>query len=125
MNAIKDTEEEKSGKAEGISKISTPIKNILTGDIISKDKLLNSMPFILFLTFLGILYIANGYWAEKTIKDLYRTNKEVKELRSEYITIKSELEIMKQQSQIASIIEDLGLKESTSPPKKIVIKDNN
>jgi len=125
MNAIKETEEDRSGKAEGISKISTPIKNILTGDIISKDKLLNGMPFILFLTFLGILYIANGYWAEKTIKDLYRTNKEVKELRSEYITIKSELEVMKQQSQIASIIESLGLKESTTPPKKIVIKNNN
>ena len=125
MNQLKKKEEKPSPSSEGIAKVTAPFRHVLTGEFIRKDKLVNTLPFLFFLTFLGICYIANGYYAEKTIRELFKTNIEVKELRSEYITIKSELEILKQQSQIAVVIRGLGLKESTSPPKKIVVKKEN
>jgi hypothetical protein len=122
MNQFKQVTPPSSGKAkENLSKISSPFKNLLTGEFIKKDALVNTLPFLFFLTFLGLCYIANGYYAEKTIRELYNANRDIKELRSEYITIKSELEIVKQQSQIAIIISGMGLEESRTPPKKIVV----
>ena len=97
------------------------IMSILTGSFLSHEKIVQNLPYIFFLTFLGILYIANGYYAEKTVKQLYRTNNEIKELRSEYISNKSDLELKKQQSHVALAIKELELKESLTPPSKIII----
>lgn len=96
-------------------------KSILSGSFLSKTKVIDSLPFVFFLSFLGVCYIANGYQAEKVIRQLYRTNNELKELRSEYITTKSDLMYISKQSQVAKATEGLGLKELTAPPKKIVV----
>jgi hypothetical protein len=53
--------------------------------------------------------------------NLDRTNKSLKELRSEYITTKSDLMIISKQSEVAEATLKMGLKELTSPPKKIVL----
>jgi hypothetical protein len=82
------------------------------------------MPFVFFLTFLTILYIANGYYAEKTVKQLYKVGNEIKEMRSEYISTKSDLELVKQQSHVAFTIKSLDLKESLNPPNTIVLDKN-
>lgn len=77
------------------------------------------------MTFLGILYIANGYYAEKVVRDLHRTGNDVKELRSEYITIKSDLNYKSKQSQVAQATESIEIYESTTPPTKIVVDEND
>ena len=97
------------------------VMSFLTGNFLSHEKIVQNLPFVFFLTFLGILYIANGYYAEKTVKRLYRTSNEIKELRSEYISNKSDLELIKQQSHVALSIKSLELKESLTPPSKIII----
>lgn len=111
---ISDIQETKS---QGAS-----ISALLSGNFLSHEKIVQKIPFVLFLTLIAILYIANGYYAEKTVKQLYRTTNEIKELRSEYISTKSDLELIKQQSHVAFAIKELELKESLSPPSKIVIK---
>lgn len=108
--------------AEDSQKKTNPVTAFLTGKFLSHEKIISNMPYIFFITFLCILYIANGYYAEKTVKHLYRTNNEIKELRSEYISNKSDLELIKQQSHVAWSIKSLDLKESLTPPNKIVIK---
>lgn len=100
--------------------------SVVTGAFLSHEKIVNSVPYVLFLTFICILYIANGYYAEKTVKQLFRTQNEIKELRSEYISNKSDLELIKQQSHVAYSIRSLQLKESLTPPHKIIIqKEDN
>ena len=96
--------------------------SFVTGSFLSNEVIIKNLPYIFFLTFLGILYIANGYYSEKTVKQLYRINNEIKELRSEYISNKSDLELLKQQSQVAFSIKSLELKESLTPPSKIIIQ---
>jgi len=98
------------------------ISAVLTGKFLSHEKIVQNIPFILFLTLIAILYIANGYYAEKTVKQLYKTTNEIKELRSEYISNKTDLELIKQQSHVAYTIKVLELKESLTPPSKIIIK---
>jgi len=79
----------------------------------------NSLPFVFYLTLLGILYIANGYNAEKLVRELDHVNDDLKELRSEYITIKSDLNYESKQSQVAEKTEAFGVMESIVPPTKI------
>ena len=102
---------------------SAGFKSILTGSFLSKENVVGVLPFIFFLTFLGICYIANGYQTQKVVIGLDKTNKSLKELRSEYITTKSELMIISKQSEVAAATAEMGLKELTSPPKKIVLTE--
>jgi hypothetical protein len=90
-------------------------------DYLDKKSLINVIPFIAFLTGIAMLYIANSYCAEKTIRDINTTQKELKELRSEFITGKSELMCKSKLSEVAKEIEPLGIKESTMAPKKILV----
>ncbi len=96
------------------------VVDFLSGKFLTRDKVLVFLPYILFLGLLGIVYIANGYLAESAFMRMDKLNREVKDLRSEYITIKSELNYRSKQSSVAEMVEELGLKESVEPPKKIV-----
>jgi hypothetical protein len=91
-------------------------------NILTKDKVLEHLPYFLFMALIALVYISNGFMAEENVRELNRVNSELKELRSEYITIKSELMYKSKQSELAKIIREkgLGLEESFEPPKKIV-----
>lgn len=116
---------EKKSKAVKPNKIARSFLNIFSGNFLSKDYVILQLPFILFLTLIGLGYIANGYYAEKSVREISRINTELKELKSEYIISESELMFMSNQSQVANAVAPFGLKESTVPPKKIVVKVNS
>ena len=113
----------KSSKKKGSTR-GKAIVNLINGNFLTKDYVVGNLPFLLFLAFLALIYIANGCLAQDSIVQLNKTNKEIKELRSEYITTKSELMYRSKQSQVAKSIKEkgLGLEESVEPPKKIIIE---
>lgn len=76
-------------------------------------------PFGLFLGALAMFYIWNAHRAEKLIRNTDKIKQEIKELRAEYLTIKSDLEYRSKQSQIAKKLEERGLQELRTPPYKI------
>lgn len=114
-------EENQPSESKAADVSAAGFKSMITGSFLSKDIVIQSLPYIFFLTFLGIVYIANGYQTQRVIVQLNKTGKSLKELRSEYITTKSDLMIISKQSQVAAATEGMGLKELTSPPKKIVL----
>jgi len=81
--------------------------------------MVRNIPFFLFLSLLTVLYIYNGHYAEKNIKNINRTARELKELQYEYKTIKSELMFRNKQSEIVKTVEPLGLKELMQPPLRL------
>jgi len=93
----------------------------MSGAFLSKEKTIRSLPFIFFLTFIALCYIANGYYAEDQIRKLNNLTNGLKELRSEYIISKSDLMFISKQSEVARRVLPLGLKESVEPPMKIVV----
>jgi hypothetical protein len=103
-------------------KKSSSIKDVIDGSFLNSKNFIGQLPFILFLTFLAILYIANRYHAEKVVRETSKIRSEVKELRAEAITITSKLMNISKQSAVARLVNERGLelKESTEPP--IVIK---
>src|SRR6185369_683928 len=79
--------------------------------VFSKDQVVILMPFILFLTLLIVFYIGNSYYAERTVRNIDRIKKELKENRAEFISVKSELMFRSKQSEVAKAVEPLQLKE--------------
>lgn len=98
--------------------------DVLNGRFLSRPKFLEQLPFFLYLCGLAIVYIAYGYFTESTVKQIYRVDAELKELKAEYLTAQSELQQIRQQSNIANAIKDLGLRESMTPPRKIVLSQD-
>ena len=80
------------------------------------QSLVRQVPFFLFLAALAVIYIYNGHYADKTIRNINRTAKEVKELQWEYKTVKSEVMFQSKQSELVKAVEPLGLKELTEAP---------
>ena len=80
------------------------------------------LPKILFVLLLGILYISNTHYAEKTVRDINAIQAEVEDLRADYTTLKADLMFASKQSEVARKVNSYGLKESFTPPYKIVVE---
>ncbi|MDB5021687.1 MAG: hypothetical protein JWQ28_2814, partial [Pedobacter sp.] len=59
-------------------------KKLFSEGGVSKEAATEMLPFLLFLSLLCMLYIANSHMAMKNIRNIDKLNKEVKELSWEY-----------------------------------------
>lgn len=130
MNKLRDKKEPehvKPQKASAAPRMKMPVSfiSILNGTFLTKERVLGNMQFILFCAGMMIVYIAYGYHTERVVRDLDHTGSELKELRSEYITVRARLEKMEQQSQVAAGIGALGLRESRVPPVKVEVREKD
>lgn len=121
-----EEEEEKGPEPELKQKAELPknfVTTLLTEGVVTKEFATQMMPFVIFLAMLGMVYIANRHFAEKTIRQISKLNKEVKELSWDFKTLKADLMLKSTQTEVAKQVDTFGLKELVEPPKKIVIKE--
>jgi len=88
--------------------------------LLSYQWIVKNIPFFLFLAVLAVIYIYNGHYADKTVRNINKVSRELKELQYEYKTLKSEVMFRSKQSELAKAVEPLGLKELTRPPIVLV-----
>ncbi|WP_285010891.1 FtsL-like putative cell division protein [Pedobacter faecalis] len=100
------------------------VRKLFADGVISKEAATKLLPFLIFLSVLGMLYIANSHMAIGNIRDIDRLNKEVKELSWEYKSLKADLMFKSKLTEVAKKVDTLGIKVLTEPPKKIVIHKN-
>jgi len=86
--------------------------------------LFNNLPLVLFIAVLGVLHVANNHTAENKIRRTNTLEQDVKELRWMFMTSKSELMYKSKQSEVAKMVEAMGLKELSKPPYKIAVDKN-
>ena len=123
-----------TGEAQTASRTSSPprkpvkkgvlakgLSSVFSGSFLTREKNIQHVPFILFLACLAIMYIANGYYADDKIREVNKVTNQLKELRSEFISTKSELMFASKQSEVAKAVAGLGLKEPVVPPVKILV----
>jgi hypothetical protein len=84
--------------------------------------ILLSLPFVLFLVVLGFLHIANNHLAENYARKISRTEKEVRDLRWQYMETTNKLMKKSRLSEVSKLVEDQGLKELRQPPLIIEVK---
>jgi hypothetical protein len=127
LQGTNNSYEKPISKSENKKSVFKNINNVFTGifngNFLINDSSTKQAPFIFFLSIVAMFYIANGYYAESLVRNINKTNKQIKELHSQYIYTKSEL---MQESVQSSIVkktqnQNLNLIESTQAPNKIVI----
>lgn len=107
-------------KPKESSRLTSTMKKMADFDFnISREWMVKQVPFALFVIVLLLINIYHVHTTERIIRKTDKLNKEIKELRSEYITILSELMSESKQSSVAGKLDTLGIKELTSPPIKI------
>ena len=79
------------------------------------------VPFIAFVGLLAIMYIANRHYAERTVREIDRLGREVKEMNWDFKSLSADFMKLTTQTEIAKRVDSMGLKERTEPPKKIVV----
>lgn len=77
---------------------------------------------IFYLIFFIIFYISNQHSVEKKIREINILEKEVEELRTDYITLKNNYMFSKKETEILKKVKELGLENSKLPPEKISFK---
>ncbi len=112
------------GKPRKKGVLAKGLSSVFSGTFLTNEKTLKHLPFIVFLTIIAVFYIANGYYADDKIREVNRISNQLKELRSEYISTKSDLMFASKQSEVARSVEELGLKEPVVPPIKIEVDSN-
>jgi hypothetical protein len=80
------------------------------------------IPQVLFISMMGIIYIGNSHYTEKTIRKIAKIQVEVEELRADYTSLKADYMFESKQSEVAKKVMELGLEESTKPPFKLELK---
>lgn len=93
--------------------------NVLTSEFILKN-----LPFILFLGFLAMIYIASGHYAERNVRQIQVLQKELKELRWQYMSLQSDIMFNSQRSRVAGQVEKRGLRAFGEEPRIIVVEDD-
>jgi hypothetical protein len=110
---------DKKEKKKGQKPAARFISSILDGTILTKDKVESMLPFLMYATVLGIFLIFNTYYAEKKSREIESLRNEIIELRLRYITTKSELMVLSNQSEVARRLKSRGIVESVVPPRQL------
>jgi hypothetical protein len=82
--------------------------------------IVKNIPFYFFISAFAVIYIANGHYADKTMRNINRTEKHLKEMEYEFKTAKRDVIFRSKESELAKAVEPLGLKQLLVPPMRIV-----
>ncbi|MGQ0827675.1 MAG: FtsL-like putative cell division protein [Bacteroidota bacterium] len=123
-NKFKEEQKEvKPEKPAKENKVVRSVVSVVSGSFLSQETTIKNLPFVFFLSFLAICYIANGYYADDQVRKVNQLTNEIKELQTQYIVVKDSLVIKSKQTEVAKelAVQQTGIKESVVPPKKIIV----
>lgn len=100
---------------------SKALNQLMNGDFMTKKYVVDNFPFIAFIGFLIVLIIAKGYYMQSLNNNIEKTKIELGEINAQKVTFGSELHLKKRRKYMLEKLEEKGLKESSVPPRKIVV----
>ena len=98
------------------------ILDILKGKFLVSGDAPKNWLFIIFASFLATIMIASSHSADRKVHRVAALNEEVKELRSQFVDMRSDVQRLKLESKITEILMTNELYPSETPPKKIKVK---
>ncbi|MEO1013362.1 MAG: FtsL-like putative cell division protein [Bacteroidota bacterium] len=97
------------------------VLDILKGKFLVSDDAPKNWLFIIFTSFLATVMIGSSHSADKKVHEITALSEKVKELRSEFVDMRSHVQRLKLESTITHIVEEKGLYPSENPPQKIKV----
>lgn len=115
---------EKKVKAKVKTRSSKPnaFTQILNGDFLTREFVLNNLSFIFFIILLLLLIVAKGYYGKQLSKDVDSAQKELDQMSAEYVEAKAKLEEVTRRYRLVEELGPRGLKETVNPTKVIRLK---
>ncbi len=107
-----------------MSKIKKSIYDVLRGNFLIRENSFKNWRFILFIVMLMLLMIASAHSSDKKVMEIAALNKEIKELRSEFVDTRSISMKLKLESTVRNKVIEFGLKPSETPPQVIRVTSN-
>ena len=112
-------------KEEKTKKVTTGalLKELISGSMVTDKIILKNLGFLLMITLLGAIYIANRFHAEKITRETTRLQKEVKDLRAESLSTSANLMYASKQSEVFRLVreKELNLEELREPPFELLV----
>lgn len=119
---IEDGAVETPKKSTSSAKKVSAWSQILNGEFLTKDFVLNNLGYILFFFFLLFILVAKGYYGKSLLKDIQEHRKVINQNTANYIEVKTMLEEKTKRSKMTELLVPLQLKEAENAIK--VIKSN-
>ena len=104
-----------------MAKITNSVYDLLKGKFLIEEDSFKNWRFIFFIVALVLLMIASGHNSDKKVMEIAKLNKEIKELRAEYVDTRSISMKLKFESTIRNKVANYGLKPSENPPQVIKV----
>ena len=125
-NKFKEKKEEKIKikKKKKSSKVARSFMDVLNGNVLTKDYVIQNLPFIVFITALMLVYIGMGYNVDKNTRLINALEDENLDLRTEEIAVKTEYNVVSGQSQVADSTAKIGLVEARDEAPNIIAVPN-
>jgi len=98
------------------------IIDILKGKFLVSGDAPKNWLFIIFASVLATIMIASSHSADKKVHQVAALNEQVKELKNEFVDMRSDVQQLKLESTITENVLDEGLFPSEVPPRKIKVK---
>ena len=118
-----DNKKQKKSRRKRKSKVSKQTSQtfvqILNGDFLTKEFVVNNLGYIFFVMLLLILMVSKGYYVNQLASNINKTEEEVGQLTADYVESKARLEEETQRTQLIEKLEPLGLRETVNPTKVI------
>jgi ABC-type transport system involved in cytochrome bd biosynthesis fused ATPase/permease subunit len=116
------SEKPKTPKTEKRPSKASAFSQILNGDFLTKEFVLNNLNYIFFIMFLLILVIAKGYYGKQVSKDLDNAQRELDQNTAEFIEAKARLELRTRRYKLAEKLAEREIKETKNATKVIRLK---
>ncbi len=115
VDSKKDSKKERTGKTSALTQI-------LNGDFLTREFVLNNLNFIFFVIFLLLLVVGKGYYGKQLSDDINEAQQEVDQNAAEYIESKAKLETVTRRYKLVEKLEKRQLKETQNATKVIRVK---
>ena len=92
-------------------------------DFITYAQVMHNFIFVGALVLVGVIEIFNTHLAVRLNRNIAKKQEIIKELRWEYLSVKTEMNLKSKQSELQKILEPYGIKSPQEPPKKIEVKE--
>ncbi len=110
-------------KKEG--KNSNVFLQILNGEFLMQDFVINNLGFVFFLFAMFIIVISKGYYGKNLVKEIETTQIELDAKTAEFVETRAKLEQATKREILIKKLEAKGLYETTKPAKVIRIKQES
>jgi cell division protein FtsL len=102
-----------------MSNVQQNIFKFLKGEFLLNEDAFKNWRMVIFVIFLLMLMVRSGHITDEKVMKITKLSKQERELRAEYIALRSQSMKLKLESKVIEKVKEMGLKQSNEPVKVI------